>query len=162
MGVWSRGLLAAAALTFGASGVASAAVPAGNLIQNPGADEATGETDSNGAAIPQWGTAGHLSAVKYGAGSGFPTVPDGMSIGGGANFFSGGINDTISIGDQIIDIPGAASEIDAGRVSITLSAYLGGRLTDGDNATVSASFEDLSSDTIFGTLQIGPVTTADR
>jgi Ca2+-binding RTX toxin-like protein len=143
-------------------GGAQAAVPPGNLVQNPGADEAIGETDSNGAAIPHWGTAGRLSAVKYGAGAGFPTVMDGSSIGGGANFFSGGINDTTSVGDQIIDIPGAASEIDAGRVSFTLSVHLGGRLTDGDNATVTAKFEDEHSDFNYGVVTIGPVTAADR
>jgi Ca2+-binding RTX toxin-like protein len=143
-------------------GGAQASVPSGNLIQNPGADAAVGETDSNGAVIPLWSTTGRLSAVKYGAGAGFPVVADSNAISGGANFFSGGIDDTTSIGSQIIDIPGAGSEIDAGQVSVVLSAYLGGRLDDGDNATVTASFEDAHSDIVYGTLAIGPVTAADR
>lgn len=151
------------ALALVSPGGAHASVPAGNLIHNPGVDEATGETDSNGAAIPQWGTSGRLSAVKYDSMlAGFPTPADSSAIGGGANFFSGGKDDTTSAAGQLVDIPEAQSEIDAGRVSATLSAYLGGRLDDEDNATVTATFEDAHSDVVFGTVQIGPVTAAER
>jgi hypothetical protein len=144
---------------------AQAAVPTGNLIQNPGADEAAGETDSTGLEIPHWFTSGDLSAVQYGSPvPGYPTVADSNAIGGGANFFSGGKNDPdmTSTAFQFIEIPGAASEIDAGRVSTTLSAYLGGKPYDNDTATVTASFEDEHSDIVFGAVQIGPVTAADR
>ena len=145
-----------------APAVAQATVPSGNLVLNPGADEAVGETDSTGLAIPHWGTSGRLSAVKYGAGTGFPTTADGSSIGGGANFFSGGINDTTSIAEQFVDVSAAQPEIDAGRVSVVLSAYLGGSLMDGDNTTVVAKFEDEHSDNVFGLIQIGPVTAGNR
>lgn len=152
---------AAAAAALATPGGAQATVPTGNLVQNPGADEAAGETDSTGLAIPHWSTAGRLSAVQYGAGA-FPTTAVRDSIGGGANFFSGGIDDTTSLGEQFVDLSAAQPEIDAGRVSVVLSAYLGGSLTDGDSATVTAKFEDEHSDVVFGTLQIGPVTAGNR
>lgn len=159
-----RRRLLAAAVTVAAlitPAAAQATVPIGNLVQNPGADEATGEMDSNGAAIPQWATTGRMSALQYGAPA-FPTTMTGSSIGGGANFFSGGIDDATSIASQLIDFPEAAAEIDAGRVSVDLRAYLGGSGMDGDNATVTVKFEDEHSDFIFGTLEIGPVTAAQR
>jgi hypothetical protein len=155
-------MLAAAALMLGASGIASAAPPAGNLLQNPGADAGEGEVNSTGTAIPEWGTAGRLSAVQYGAADGFPTTLESFSIGGGANFFSGGINDAVSIGEQIIDLPPAQPEIDAGRVSVVLSAHIGGRLNDPDNLRVTAEFQDEFGDQTFLTLQVGPVTAAER
>jgi Ca2+-binding RTX toxin-like protein len=156
--------VAAMALAFMLPGVAQASVPAGNLILNPGAEEGAGENDSFGAVIPHWeGASGHLSAVKYASTvDGYPTATDSSAIGGGANFFSGGSNDMTSQGTQLIDIPGAAAEIDAGRVSVTLSAYLGGKLDDLDDATITAKFEDEHSDTVFGMVQIGPVTSDDR
>jgi hypothetical protein len=41
---------------------------------------------------------------------------------------------------QVVDLSGAAAEIDAGKVTATLSALLGGFATQTDNATVSATF----------------------
>lgn len=144
-------------------GPAQATVPAGNLVKNPGADAAAGESDATGAAIPSWGTAGRLSAVKYATTvSGYPTTTVRDAIGGGANFFSGGVNDDTSIADQIVDLSAAQPEIDAGQVSVALSAYLGGSGTDGDNVTVKAEFQDASSDNTFLTIVLGPVTAAQR
>jgi Ca2+-binding RTX toxin-like protein len=155
--------VAAMALALMLPAFAQASVPAGNLVLNPGAEEGTGENDSTGATIPHWGASGHFSAVKYASTvDGYPTATDSNAIGGGANFFSGGSADVTSQASQLIDIPGAAAEIDSGRVSMTLSAYLGGKLDDLDDATITVKFEDEHSDSVLGTVQIGPVTRDDR
>lgn len=147
---------------FAGLGDAHAAVPTGNLVKNPGAEEGTGAVNSTTTfPPPQFSTVGSFTAVRYGTPN-FPSALVGSSIGGGVNFFAGGPTDQTSSGEQLIDIPGAAAEIDAGEVSVELRGHLGGLASDGDNAKVTATFEDASSDTTFGTLQIGPVTTADR
>ena len=78
----------AAALLFAAP--ASADLPSGNLVVNPGAEAAPGAQDSaTSVPLPGWTVSGPLTAVAYGASS-FPTTEDGTRLGGGANFFAGG------------------------------------------------------------------------
>src|SRR4051794_28058173 len=101
------------ALLFGAL-PASAAVPAGNLLTNPGAE----------SGITGWTPTGAFEAVPYGT-SGFPTTGVSAAIGGGANFFAGG-SSALSTGTQTLDVSGATPEIDAGSVTADLSGYLGG------------------------------------
>ena len=68
---------------------AGAAVPAGNLLANPGAEAGAGSDDGSLVPLPGWAVEGSLTAVKYGA-SNFLTTEDGARLGGGANFFAGG------------------------------------------------------------------------
>ncbi len=139
---------------------AQASVPAGNLLANPGAEAGAGAP--NASAIippPSWTTTGELTAVQYGAG-GFPTPADSSQFGGGANFFAGG-NVATSTGEQVVNVSAAQPEIDGGRVAGALSAFLGGFATQTDNARVTATFLGGSGATL-GTLEIGPVTPADR
>src|SRR3954447_15559821 len=95
-----RGMVAActsAAAALAAAGAAGAAVPSGNLVQNPGAEAAEGASDASTVkAPPQWGTTPSLTAVKYGTPL-FPSTEVSSSIGGGANFFAGGPNAPTSI-----------------------------------------------------------------
>jgi Ca2+-binding RTX toxin-like protein len=131
-------------------------------VQNPGAEADTGASDSAGTVAPsQWSSAGSFTAVQYGA-TGFPSTAVSTSIGGGANFFAGGPGAATSTGEQTIDVTGAAAEINAGQVSVRLSAHLGGFFTDDDEAKITAEMQDEPADTVFATLQIGPVTAADR
>jgi hypothetical protein len=140
---------------------ADAAIPAGNLLLNPGAEDGAGAPDSfTIVAPPSWTTTGQLTAVQYGASGGYPDTAMSGSIAGGANFFSGG-NTTISSGEQIIDVSGAAPEIDGGAVVADLSAYLGGYSSQDDNAKVVAAFRD-GAGTETKTVQIGPVTRQER
>jgi hypothetical protein len=85
---------------------------------------------------------------------------DGAALGGGANFFAGGNMDP-SAGSQTIDVLGAAAEIDAGRVTGTLSAYIGGFSTQEDAAQITATALAATGAGL-GSVAIGPVTSAER
>jgi hypothetical protein len=150
--------LVALTLALAAPGSAFGAVPAGNLVQNPGGEAIQG-ADSETAVVPppEWGTTSNFTAVRY-ATTTFPA----SAPGGKVNFFAGGPSNASSLAEQVIDVSGAGAEIDAGRVSVRLSALLGGFDTQQDNATVTAELEDEHADTTLGTLQVGPVTAADR
>ena len=78
----------AAALLLAAPAVA--AVPAGNLVVNPGAEAGAGATDSSTQLpLPGWTVESTFTAVAYGAPD-FLTVEDAARLGGGTNFFAGG------------------------------------------------------------------------
>lgn len=157
-------MLVLAAGAFAAPPVAEAALPAGNLVLNPGADDSQGASDDTTIIPPpSWTTTGSLTAVQYGADGGpfplpSPAVRD--AINGGANFFSGG-RMTNSTGEQTYDVSAAAPEIDARGVPAFLSGYLGGFATQRDNVVVSAVFLDQSGANL-GSVSIGPVTPEDR
>ena len=144
-----------------------ATVPTGNLVVNPGAE------DSPGAPVPTvvrpsgWATTGNLSAWTYADRDvDRPTQAFSATIGGGTNFFAGGPGDnsqkqTIHTASQTIDVSGAATEIDAGQVGATLTAFIGGWSYDEDLATVTARFLDAAG-TEVGNVRVGPVTSDDR
>src|SRR4051794_29732819 len=111
---------------------ASAAIPAGNLITNPGAE----------AGTTGWTLTSTFEAVPYGFPGGFPDTSVSAAINGGDNFFAGGSDTALSTAAQVVDVSGAATEIDAGGVSANLSGYLGGFDGQDDNAVVSATFLD--------------------
>ena len=174
MGSACRRLTLVAAVAAGWLGVygggARAAVPAGNLIVNGNAESGTGSSDSSTTApvpIPGWTTTPNITEHTYDpAGSGaFPDVNASAAIGGGNQFFAGGpgngAGNTVETATQDINVATAAAEIDAGTVTATLSADLGGFSTQGDNAAVTATFLN-SAGAQLGTLSVGPVTAADR
>jgi hypothetical protein len=141
---------------------AGAAIPAGNLVLNPGAEDGQGAPDaSSNFPPPSWATAGALTAVQYGSAGGFPDFTVRDSVGGGVNFFAGG-NSSASVGDQTIDVSGAAPEIDANDAYATLSGYLGGFSSQRDNMTVAGTFEDQDGQGLQQVLFIGPVGPDDR
>jgi Ca2+-binding RTX toxin-like protein len=148
-------LVAATAAALACPSSAGAVVPAGNLVQNPGAEA------NEGVGPPGWGANAEFASVKYGAPL-FPTTAVSASIGGGANFFAGGSGVASTVAEQTFDVSGAATEIDSGGVSVQLRAHLGGFFTDRDNAKITAEFQDEPADVTFATRQIGPVTAADR
>src|SRR6478752_6985677 len=125
----------AAALLLAAP--ASATLPAGNLVVNPGAEAAPGATDSGTqVALPGWTVTGSLTAVAYGTPA-FLTAEDATRLGGGKNFFAGGPDGDANTASQLINVSGAAPEIEKG-VTGTLSALIGGYASQDDSATVSA------------------------
>src|SRR3954453_12007673 len=133
--------VAAVAALLIAAPAAGAAVPAGNLLANPGAEAGAGTDDGSGVAIPGWAVEGNLTAVKYGA-SNFITTEDGVRLGGGANFFAGGPSNETSAASQSVSVTSAATEIDAGGVTMTLSGLLGGWASQEDAVTVTATALD--------------------
>ena len=150
--------LAAAALF--AAAPAGATVPTGNLLVNPGAEAGPGAADSaTQLPLPGWTVESTFTAVQYGT-SGFPTLADATALGGGVNLFAGG-NSAASAATQLVDVSGAAAEIDAGTLKVTLSALLGGFSSQTDRATVTATFLDAGAAPL-GALSLAPVTAADR
>ena len=115
-------------------------MPSGNLLVNPGAEAGPGAPDSSQQLpLPGWTVESTFTAVQYGAPA-FLTVADSTALGGGVNFFAGGPGGALSAATQVVDLSGAAAEIDAGQVTATLSALLGGFATQTDHATVTATF----------------------
>ena len=152
-------VLALAALAFPAT--AGAQAPAGNLLVNGDAEAVPGSSD--GVAVvppPGWTTDGPFTEVAYGAPE-FLTTADSAALGGGASFFAGGPDNAASSATQVVSVASDAARIDAGSESATLSALLGGYLTQTDSATVTATFLNAAGSGL-GTLQIGPVTPDDR
>ena len=148
-------------------GAGRTAVPGGNLVQNPGAEDSPGSPVPTVVKPVGWTTTGNLSAWVYAAREGdWPTQAFAATIGGGKNFFAGGPGDnsgkqTTHTATQTIDVTGAATEIDAGQVGATLSAFLGGYTVSEDLATVTARFLDAAGAEL-GSVRVGPVNTADR
>jgi hypothetical protein len=150
----------AAALLFATP--AGATVPAGNLVVNPGAEAGAGAADSSAQPpLPGWTVESTFTAVQYGAPA-FLTVEDGARLGGGTNFFAGGPGGAVSAASQTINVSAAAAEIDAGKVSASFSALIGGYSSQEDSATVSATPLTSSGLGIAPATTLGPVTSAER
>ena len=157
-----RLLAVVAGLALAATAPAGAAVPSGNLLVNPGAEAGPGAADSVAQpAVPGWTVESTFTAVQYGAPS-FPTVADAGALGGGVNFFAGGPGGATSAATQIVDVSGAAAEIDAGKVGATLSALLGGYLGQTDHAAVTATFLNSAGAPGGGAIALPTVTSTDR
>jgi hypothetical protein len=149
-------------LALMAASPASAAIPSGNLVLNPGAEDGPGSADATAVnAPPSWLTGGSFTAVQYGASGGFPDFAVRDSVSGGVNFFAGGPSSS-SVADQQIDVSVAAPEIDAGDAYATLSAFLGGFESQRDNMSVIGSFEDQDGNALQAVLFIGPVSPEER
>jgi hypothetical protein len=132
------------------TGTASAAIPAGNLWKNPGAEEGSASSTGNDVfEPPEWIHENFSPAtqVRYGAPN-FLTAAQGAALGGGRSFFAGGPPSRYEFDPyrcstciwssykQTAIFPydarlGAA--VDAGQVQYTLSGCLGGYANQDDN-----------------------------
>jgi hypothetical protein len=144
-----------------ASVVAHATTLNTDLIINGDAELGSGSATGGTVAVPGSNTANGFTAVQYGASGGFPDATVSTAIGGGTNFFAGGPNSTTATASQSLDVSDLASSIDAGTLSLTLSGYMGGFETQGDNMAFAANFLGASSNAL-GSMMIGPVTEIDR
>jgi hypothetical protein len=161
----AAGLLALATLVLAAP--AGAAIPSGNLVVNGDAQTGTAASGSSTVApvpIPGWRTTANLTEQLYDATS-FPDATAAAAIGGGTQFFAGGPpatgDNTNETASQDVDLSAAAAEIDAGGVTATLAAALGGFESQADAARVDATF--LAADgRALGSVSVGPVTAEDR
>lgn len=133
-----------------------------NLLVNGNAE--TGAFSATGApiAVPGWTTSSAFTVVNYkpvGDTSGFPKTTDAGPPDRANQFFAGG-NAATSSATQTLDVAANAAEIDTGNAVVDLSGWLGGDVTDGDNAALSVAF--FNGSTNLGSGTIGPVTNADR
>lgn len=143
------------------------AVPQGNLLHNPGAED--GQASQSGettVTIPGWTTTGAFTVVPYGGGGApdfftFPPPSESQRIKGGKNFFAGGFQTGTSSATQTVDVSAGAPLIDANRVGATLGGWLGGFLSQPDPGTVEATFLGAGG-TSLGSVKIGPVTPDER
>jgi hypothetical protein len=143
------------------------AVPAGNLVRNPGAE--AGQASQSGETtvpIPDWTTTSTFTVAPYGGGGApdfftFPPPSESQRIGGGKNFFAGGFKAGTSTASQTIDVSRGAPFVDQHLVRASLGAWLGGYLSQTDPGTVRAEFIG-GSGAILGSLEIGPVTPEER
>jgi hypothetical protein len=149
----SRSLrLALVAALFGCAGLAQAAGLGSNLVVNGGAE----------AGLAGWSTFGGVdpfTAVDYGPNWVLPTQPGPLDRG--LNLFVGG-SASYAAGFQVLDlgeIP--AAFLSGGTLNYTLTGWLGGWLSQGDNVKVTAQFFDAQSG-LLGSAALGPTTPADR
>jgi hypothetical protein len=172
----ARSHLIAACATVAAASLAVASVgsggggalPAGNLLQNPGAEDGTCSPSGEPVAIPGWTTAvvnadgpsAGFTAVCYGS-SEFADATVSAAVNGGNSFFAGGQNTILSTASQTVDVSSVAAEIDAAKVAARISAHIGGFSTQDDHGVVRLSFADGAGKRL-GYIQIGPVTADAR
>jgi hypothetical protein len=138
------------------------ALPTGNLLKNGDAEDGDLAKDEFTTATPPgWEAAPEFTQVAYGASGGFPDGAVRDQIKGGNAFFAGGRNAGTSAANQAVDLGPVARTIDAGGVTIRLSAALGGFETQTDRASVTAIFRGVDGGEL-GTAVVGPVNSADR
>ncbi|HEY2346525.1 MAG TPA: alkaline phosphatase family protein [Xanthomonadaceae bacterium] len=151
-----RVLFSAIALLFAAT--AAHAASSGNLIV--GGDAEAGKCTADWSAVttvPGWSVVqGAPSAVCYTTTS--FSVPSSPS-GGSALIADGPYGDSTLM--QVVDVSRAATAIDGGAVTYTLSGWLGGYTVYAGEATVTLAFLDAGGKQL-GTGQLGPVTASDR
>ncbi len=123
-----------------------------NLIGNPGAEAGAGGGGGVIRPIPAWIPTSNFSVAAYPT---WVSIAEAARIGGGDNFFCGGLSTSSSGASQLIDVSPLSAEIDSGSVTATLSAYLAGYSTQGDNGRVVATFQDGLGASL-GEVQVGP------
>jgi hypothetical protein len=136
-------------------------LPTISLLLNGGAESNVGASSNSVIVTPSdWKTTGEFTAIQYGATGGFPTTTSPGPTNRGKNFFAGG-NVALSTATQTVSLSKYSTEIDAGEYDYAFSAWIGGYETDGDNATVTVTFENVKNATL-ATATLGPVTPAER
>src|SRR5450432_731489 len=131
-----------------------------NLLVNGNAEAGPNSPGGTPVSVPGWTTSSAFTVVPYGAMGGFPQASDPGPPNRGVQFFAGG-NAATSTATQDLDVSANSANINSGIVRYNLSGWLGGYLTDGDNAHVTITFFDTASNAL-GTATIGPVTAANR
>jgi Phosphoesterase family len=137
-----------------------------NLIVNGGAEIGTGSLDGLGVtSVPGWTVTGLFNEVQYDASDGqgvggWPTFSSPGSADRGQNYFAGG-GGGVSTATQYVDLTRAQSEIDRGRVTFSLGAWIGGTTNLAEGATVTTTFLSRSGHAL-GSATLAPVTAAQR
>lgn len=136
-----------------------------NLMVNGGAESGTSNPGSTPAAsVPGWSRTGGCDVYAYatnyhGVNALEPT--DIVPRGAGNNYFAGGAKPASCTFTQSISLAGGASTIDAGTATFAAAAYLGGYGSDGDNATLTITFQDATGKQL-SSLTVGTVGPNDR
>ncbi|HWC97899.1 MAG TPA: hypothetical protein VG456_14150 [Candidatus Sulfopaludibacter sp.] len=110
--------------------------------------------------VPNWVLIGAFTEDTYSNDSDL-NVTDPSPSDRGSWYFYGGGDSVTSSATQDIDVAGAASQIDAGKVAFAFSAWVGGYSDQDDNMVVSAQFLNWQGG-VLGGASLGPVLAADR
>ena len=114
-------------------------------------------------SIPGWTTTGGFSVAAYDGGDFLSSPTTTFPLNHGSKFFYGGPGNQRSTAVQTIDLSGAATDIDAGRVKFYLSGYLGFLAGSYDTIyqiNLKAEFQDASGKALLTSTAAGP-TSAD-
>ena len=131
-------------------------------IVNSAAETGTCGTGSGGHPAQGWtATANQPQQVCYGAPS-YPTTAQGPQAPAtpGSAFFDGGPYASAQM-TQTVDVRSQSAQIATGTLPYSLSGWIGGYSSQGDNAGVVATFLDASGSAL-GTATLAPVTPAQR
>jgi uncharacterized protein (TIGR03437 family) len=140
-----------------------------NLIVNGNAEAPNGTQlpfpltsilDTGIIDLPGWVRSGDFTLDLYSPDSDLDVKSAGPPDRG-SWFFYGGPSSTQGNATQDIDVAGAASQIDSGKVTFNFSAWIGGYYDQDDNITVTAKFMNWQG-TVLGSSVLGPVLAAER
>ncbi len=138
-----------------------------NLLANgnaeQGASSSTGDALPGPNPVPGWTVSSAFTVVNYKGSSdtsGFPKSSDPGPPDRSNQFFAGG-KATTSTATQDINVSANAAAINTGKVTLDLSGWLGGFVSDPDVAQLSVTYLDGASNNM-GSTTIGPVSPADR
>ena len=136
-------------------------MPAGNLVVNPGAEAGAGSPDaSQQLPLPGWTVESTFTAVQYGA-PGFLTAADSTALVAESTSSPAGPVVRWARRRRSSTWPARRREIDAGKVTATLSALLGGYATQTDYAALGATFLNAGGATL-GAIRLVAVSPGDR
>jgi hypothetical protein len=157
------GLLCGLLMSAIATAAGTKPIISANLVQNGGAEIGGAAQDASHVVTPAgWKTTAGFTAVRYGAGGGFPDATISKAIAGGKQFFAGGISgdSPLATASQVVLVPAAFRKAGL-KVTATLSAALGGYSSQLDDASVTATFLDTAGAKL-GVLKVGPISAARR
>jgi hypothetical protein len=137
-----------------------------NLVRNGGAEDDAGIGDASGTMHPVWwaaiGTTPLPLVFSYGAAGGYPAATVPGSPRRGKNFFYAGNVQRASAAQDVALPDAAVADVDGGRVTYTLSAWLGGYEAQRDDATVTLVFLGAGGGVLGSPDTVGPVTASER
>ncbi len=131
-----------------------------NLVFNGDGEFERGMTPGFDASVPGWVDNGTMTTWIYDVWDYLQKTDPGPADGG-SNYFGGGSGDGNSTMHQEIDLTGIAEEIGWGNLTYSLTAYIGGYLSQNDCMEVLVEFFDSSGNLLLSG-GIGPVYAADR
>lgn len=148
-----------ALLVAGSASPASAA--ATKVVRNGGFESSACGNGFDSMPPKSWARTGAPTVVCWATGGGFPSNSDPGPPNRALGFAAGGDGAAVSTLTQTPSLANLSVPIDAGTATFNMGAYLGGYLSQGDNATMSVTWRDGAGGAL-GSATIGPVTAADR
>jgi uncharacterized protein (TIGR03437 family) len=131
-----------------------------NLLVN--GDGETNPQSDNGYPVPGWNADTNFLVARWGDYK-MPVAGDPGPSNRGKYFFECANNEDQCRAYQIVDFTNAAKLVDAGKVTYSATAWLGGDSGAPDTADVAINFLDASGKTLSASpVRMGPVTQSDR